>query len=1180
MSILSCLQWRSYGRTKNACRSTISDILVSKKGWKNGNRYVASALIGEISSQHHQSNHSSLASDGSTKSHQSQEARVKFVDRHIGPDQNQTNAMLKALQLPSIEELVSRTIPSSLIAECESKMMSRRRRHNRLVYNNSDDEECPSEHEALASLKRMMRGNRILRSYIGLGYSNCRVPAVIVRNILEDPGWYTSYTPYQPEIAQGRLESLLNFQTMVSDLTRLPVANASLLDEATAAAEAMFVCYESIRGTGNNDGGNVHRWRFFVDEKCLPQTIAVIRGRAEPFPIDVVVDDYRKIASKDHYFAAHDRQEYPMFGILLAYPNCDGEIHIYDELIKQAHDRGIMVVCSTDLLALTLIRPPGEFGIDIAIGNTQRLGVPLGYGGPHAAFFACRESYQRRLPGRLVGVSRDMNGHRALRLTLQTREQHIRREHATSNICTAQTLPANMSAMYAIYHGPEGLRTIASRIHQFTWLLKESIIQTNSRSPHIANVSNHDSDPHCNQVAFFDTITIEFQEPIADKIINRALRKGINLRQISNRKIAIALDETVSESDLRDLYEVIMDIPDEDDDGGGAVIGEDQQQKCTQSNRTGMIFDLNRIMTLANSRPPLEVPKYHKNEQETSSSTTTMIHPSSCALSLLRRTSKFLQHPVFLEHQSETELIRYMKHLQSKDASLIHAMIPLGSCTMKLNATTEMLPLTWPEVTNLHPFVPLNQARGYQRLFRALENRLCEITAFDAFSFQPNSGAQGEYAGLRTIRAYFTSRGESHRDVCLIPVSSHGTNPASASRCGLRIIPIACRPDGSLDATDVERLARIHSNRLAVIMLTYPSTHGIFDKDLTSIINTIHRYGGQVYLDGANFNAQIGYLRPGMLGFDACHVNLHKTFCIPHGGGGPGMGPLGVKRHLIPFLPGHPLLHSLSSNNSSYLNYEREPNLDITTTTSRTTTRDIKEDNRPPTITTAPVSAAPWSSSSILPISYMYMKLMGKKGLRKATDMALMNANYMRKRLENSYIILFTNQEGFCAHEFILDVRPFKKSANIEVADIAKRLHDYGFHSPTMSWPVTGTLMIEPTESESKPELDRFCDALISIRQEIHNIEQGCWPKDDNPLKNAPHPIHIVAAHHWNHPYSREQAAYPLPYLRHRKFWPSTSRIDEVYGDRHMMCTCPPIDFLTSSSSNNENGNENINENS
>jgi len=921
--------------------------------------------------------------------------------------------MLETLGVASLAELIDQTVPASIRLKRSLNLAAGR-----------------NEAEVLQELRAIAAQNHLFRSYIGMGYANCVTPAVIQRNILENPGWYTQYTPYQPEIAQGRLEALLNFQTMVIDLTGMAIANASLLDEATAAAEAMSMSYDLHKGKAST---------FWVSAECHPQTIDLIKTRALPRGIEVVVGDHRTLTV-----------DASIFGVLLQYPATDGSIYDYEALIEQAHRAGATVTVAADLLALTLLKPPGEFGADIVVGNTQRFGVPLGYGGPHAAYFATREDYKRQIPGRLVGLSKDAMGQPALRLALQTREQHIRRDKATSNICTAQVLLAIMASMYAVYHGPDGLKRIATRIHQLTLALAHGL-------RHLGYTLG--SEP------FFDTVRVSVGAE-ADAILARAIAHRINLRRLDDTTLGITLDETTTPEDVQALLD---------------------------------LFAPGKSITLQYGPSP--------------------VPPT------LQRTSAYLTHPVFHRYHSETELLRYMYRLQMKDLSLATAMIPLGSCTMKLNATSEMIPVTWPEFGQIHPFVPLEQTQGYQTLFRQLETWLAEITGFAAISLQPNAGSQGEYTGLLVIREYHQQRGEGDRIICLIPESAHGTNPASAVMAGMKVVPVACDQDGNIDIDDLRAKAEKHSAQLAALMVTYPSTHGVFEEGIQDICAIIHAHGGEVYMDGANMNAQVGLCRPGDLGADVCHLNLHKTFCIPHGGGGPGMGPIGVAAHLVPYLPGHAVV-------------------------------DIHPGDDP----IGAVSAAPWGSSSILPISWMYIALMGSEGLTRATEIAILNANYIAKRLEGHYPILYKGRNGRVAHECIVDLRQFKKTVGIEAEDVAKRLIDYGFHPPTMSWPVAGTIMVEPTESESLAELDRFCDAMIAIREEIRDIEEGNADPQDNLLKHAPHPAAVVMSDRWERPYSRERAAYPTPWTRDSKFWPAVARVDNAYGDRNLVCSCLPMD--------------------
>ena len=946
-----------------------------------------------------------------------------FLPRHLGPSEADLQEMLATLGLQSLSTLADASVPADI------------RLHQPLDIPIGEGEQA-----VLARLKGIASQNKVYRSLIGMGYYDCVTPGVIQRNILENPAWYTQYTPYQAEISQGRLEALVNFQTMVADLTGLPLANASLLDEATAAAEAMAMCYTIARNA------NQERKEFFVSHDCHPQTLAVLQTRAEPLGIILTTG----AASSGDWLR-------PQFcGMLLQYPATDGYVVDFSALVARAHEVGVLVVVATDLLALTVLRSPGEFGADIAVGSTQRFGVPIGFGGPHAAFLATKEEYKRQVPGRLVGVSKDVTGKPAIRLSLQTREQHIRREKATSNICTAQVLLAVMAGMFAVYHGPDGLRRIATRVHGLTLLLAEGLRRL-----------GFDVLPK----VFFDTIRIPVSKTQAEQIAGRAYEQRVNFRHYEDGSIGISLDETSSENEVLRLLHIF--------------VGHDQ-----------LPF---RLPELAATIDPAYLPS-------------------------LARTSPYLTHEVFHRYHSEHEMLRYLHRLQAKDLSLVHSMIPLGSCTMKLNATAEMLPVTWPEFARLHPFAPVEQTHGYQTLFQQLETWLAEIAGFAAFSLQPNAGSQGEYSGLMVIRAYHRSKGEPHRDVCLIPVSAHGTNPASSAMVGMTVVVVACDRHGNVDVDDLEAKAAQYRDRLAALMLTYPSTHGVFEASVKRVCQIVHTHGGQVYIDGANMNAMVGLCRLGDIGADVCHLNLHKTFCIPHGGGGPGVGPIGVARHLVPFLPGHPVVKI----------------------------------GGPEAI--GPVSAAPYGSPSILPISWVYIALMGRDGLTKATQVAILNANYMAKRLEKHYSILYRGNSGLVAHEFILDLREFKETAGVEAMDVAKRLMDYGFHAPTVSFPVAGTLMIEPTESETKSELDRLCEALILIRAEIQDIVDGRQPRTNNLLKNAPHTAAIVTATEWSRPYAREQAAFPAPWVRHSKFWPSVSRIDEAYGDRHLVCSCPPIE--------------------
>jgi glycine dehydrogenase len=947
-----------------------------------------------------------------------------FVQRHIGSNAAQIQQMLEVLGLASLDDLIDKTVPHSI-------------RQNKQL----NLPEPLSEQAALAKLKAIAIKNEVFRSFIGMGYHNCITPPVIQRNILENPGWYTAYTPYQPEIAQGRLEALLNFQTVIIDLTGLEIANASLLDEATAAAEAMTMSY----GISKNKSK-----AFFVSNSCHPQTIEVVQTRAQPLGIEVIVGNHQ-----DFTF------EQQVFGVLLQYPATDGTIYDYRTFVEKTHAQGALVTVAADILSLTLLLPPGEFGADIAVGSTQRFGIPLGYGGPHAAYFATKEEYKRQVPGRIVGVSKDVQGKTALRLALQTREQHIRRDKATSNICTAQVLLAVMAGMYAVYHGAAGLKNIAQNIHCLTAVLASGLQKLGYK---------------LGSTEFFDTVRVELGDRlIVADILKAAAERKINLRELSNTAIGISLDETTTLQDVEELLE---------------------------------IFALNNSLPFGIDELVSQLKPTQPN---------------------LKRTSRYLTHPVFSSYHSETELLRYLYRLQSKDLSLTTSMIPLGSCTMKLNATAEMMPVTWAEFGNIHPFAPQSQTKGYQELFNQLEDWLGEITGFAGISLQPNAGSQGEYTGLLVIRQYHEQRGEGHRNICLIPTSAHGTNPASAVMCGMKVVAVACDEQGNVDLADLQAKAQKHSNELAALMVTYPSTHGVFEEEIKDICAIVHSHGGQVYMDGANMNAQVGLCRPGDIGADVCHLNLHKTFCIPHGGGGPGMGPIGVMAHLVPFLPGH-----------SVVSMGGEQGIGA-------------------------VAAAPWGSASILTISWMYIAMMGAEGLTQATKVAILNANYIAHQLQAYYPVLYKGKAGFVAHECILDLRNLKKSASIEVDDIAKRLMDYGFHAPTVSWPVGGTIMVEPTESESKAELDRFCAAMTLIRQEISEIEQGKADMQDNVLKNAPHTAEVLMADEWTHSYSRQSAAYPAPWTREYKFWTAVSRIDNAFGDRNFVCSCLPMEAYTES---------------
>ncbi|NJM73898.1 MAG: aminomethyl-transferring glycine dehydrogenase [Scytonema sp. RU_4_4] len=940
-----------------------------------------------------------------------------FQERHIGPSPNDIQQMLEVQGYNTLDELIDQAVPQAIRLSHALELS-----------------QAQSEYAALAKLKEIASKNQVFRSFIGMGYYDCITPSVIGRNILENPGWYTAYTPYQPEIAQGRLEALLNFQTMIIDLTGLEIANASLLDEATAAAEAMSLSYGVCKNKANT---------YFVSRECHPQTIDVLQTRAQPLGIDIIVGDHQTFDFSE-----------PIFGAILQYPASDGTIYDYRAFVEKAHAKGALVTVAADPLSLTLLTPPGKFGADIAVGSTQRFGIPLGYGGPHAAYFATKEEYKRQVPGRIVGVSKDAQGKPALRLALQTREQHIRREKATSNICTAQVLLAVMASMYAVYHGPDGLKRIAENIHQMTVVLAEGLKRLGYS---------------IGSEYFFDTLRVNLGKRSLDEILQACEARKINIRIFDTTTVGLSLDETTTEKDLIDLLEIF-------------------------ASGDELLFP---------PAPPAP--------------------PASSAL-LLPRTTSYLTHPIFNRYHSETELLRYLHKLEAKDLSLTTSMIPLGSCTMKLNATSEMIPVTWAEFGKIHPFAPLSQTQGYQILFQQLEKWLAEITGFAGVSLQPNAGSQGEYTGLLVIKEYHESRGEGHRNVCLIPQSAHGTNPASAVMCGMKVVAIACDTEGNVDLDDLKAKAQKHSKELAALMVTYPSTHGVFEEQIQEICAVVHTHGGQVYMDGANMNAQVGLCRPRDIGADVCHLNLHKTFCIPHGGGGPGMGPIGVASHLVPFLPGHAVVEM-----------EGEQRM-------------------------GSVSAAPWGSASILVISWMYIAMMGADGLTQATKVAILNANYIARKLEPYYPVLYKGKNGLVAHECILDLRSLKKSASVEIDDVAKRLMDYGFHAPTVSWPVAGTIMVEPTESESKEELDRFCDAMIAIRQEIAEIESGKMDAQDNVLKNAPHTAESLIVGEWNHPYSREQAAYPAPWTREYKFWPSVGRIDAAFGDRNFVCSCLPMD--------------------
>ncbi|MBK8977858.1 MAG: aminomethyl-transferring glycine dehydrogenase [Planctomycetes bacterium] len=941
-----------------------------------------------------------------------------FAPRHLGPRRSDYQPMLETCGVASMAELLERAIPGAVRWQGTLRTPAAR-----------------GEQQVLADLRAIAAKNQLWRSYLGTGYHGTITPPVVLRNVLENPGWYTQYTPYQAEISQGRLEALLNYQTLILDLTGLDCANASLLDEATAAAEAMTM-FKRVLGR-QSEG----RDAFVVAADCHPQTIAVLRTRAEPLGIEV------RVQAPDALTFGPD-----VFGCLVQYAGTDGRLADPSAAIRAAHDHGALACVAADPLALVLLKEPGAFGADAVVGSAQRFGVPMGYGGPHAAFLATRDDYKRQMPGRIIGVTRDARGNRALRMALQTREQHIRRDKATSNICTAQVLLAVMASFYAVYHGPDGLRAIAERVRGSTGMLREALRAA-------GNEVLHD--------AFFDTLQVHPKQGAAS-VLAAAAQRRINLRDFGDGTLGVSLDETLEERDLRDLIE---------------VFGGDGRQD---------------LAALARKVPALPV--------------------------ALRRETAILTHPVFHSYRSETEMLRYMHRLQAKDLSLTTSMIPLGSCTMKLNAVAEMIPVTWPEFGKLHPFVPTEQAQGYRELHDALSRWLEDVTGFAATSLQPNAGSQGEYTGLLVIRAWHQHRGQGHRNVCLIPSSAHGTNPASAVMAGMEVVVVKCDEHGNIDVADLKAKADQHSDALAALMITYPSTHGVFEAAVKEICAIVHEHGGQVYLDGANMNAQVGLCKPGDLGADVCHLNLHKTFCIPHGGGGPGMGPICVASHLAPFLPGHPVVKTGGAE------------------------------------ALGPVSAAPWGSASILPISYAYIAMMGPDGLTEATEVAILNANYIAHRLDAHFPVLYKSAQGFVAHECILDCRGFEKTSHVTAADIAKRLMDFGFHAPTMSFPVAGTLMVEPTESESKEELDRFCDAMIAIREEIRAIERGELSHDDSPLAHAPHTLADVVSSEWDRKYPREQAAFPSPWTRVHKYWPTVARVDDVYGDRHLVCTCPPVE--------------------
>ncbi|MAY55430.1 MAG: glycine dehydrogenase (aminomethyl-transferring) [Gammaproteobacteria bacterium] len=947
-----------------------------------------------------------------------------FIARHIGPDENDIQAMLAELDYPSLDALISATLPAAIALGRPLAL------------------DAPSsEQQALQRLRQLAQQNQLCRSYIGLGYYDTVTPPVILRNVLENPGWYTAYTPYQPEISQGRLETLLAYQQMVLDLTGMELANASLLDESTAAAEAMALAKRVSKAKKANV--------FFIDESCYPQTIDVIKTRASCFGFDIVVGPAAEAAQHD------------VFGAIFQYPNCNGEAVDLRDIIEQLHQRDAIACVAADLMSLALLSSPGELGADVVVGNTQRFGVPMGMGGPHAAYFATRDDYKRAVPGRIIGVSVDARGKQAYRMSLQTREQHIRREKANSNICTAQVLLANIAALYAMYHGPDGIRKIALRIHRLTRILATGLansgLQLNS--------------------SFFDTLTVSLESSERAAVLARAKAAGVNLRDTDADTLGVSLDECSSVEDLVTLWQVFLG---------------DKARSLNVSDIDASLDDAVGI-------------------------------PAA-----LQRQSEYLQHPVFNRYHNETDMLRYLKRLENRDLSLTHAMIPLGSCTMKLNATAEMQPVTWPEFSKPHPFVPREQVKGYLQMISELEDMLAEICGFDAVSMQPNSGAQGEYAGLLAIRRYLDSQGQQHRNVCLIPSSAHGTNPASAQMLSMKVVVVACDKNGNIDINDLKAKAEQYSDTLAALMITYPSTHGVFEESVKDICKIVHDHGGQVYMDGANLNAQVGVSRPGDIGADVSHVNLHKTFCIPHGGGGPGMGPIGIKKHLAPFVANHPV---------------------------------VQLDG--PLPDSGAVSAAPWGSASILPISWMYIAMMGASGLLKATQVAILSANYIARQLSSHYPVLYTGKNGRVAHECIIDLRPLKAATGITEEDVAKRLMDYGFHAPTMSFPVPGTLMIEPTESEPKAELDRFIEAMICIRQEIARVASGELDAENNMLRHAPHTLADIMDDSWDRPYSKQEAAFPVDSLRDNKFWPAVNRIDNVYGDRNLFCACPAIENYT-----------------
>lgn len=951
-----------------------------------------------------------------------------FIKRHNGPQENEIGHMLKEVGVNNLEDLINETVPRSI--RCSRPL---------------DLPEGMNEYEYLSHLKELASKNKIFKSFIGLGYYNTIMPGVIQRNVLENPGWYTSYTPYQAEISQGRLEALLNYQTMLIDLTGLPIANASLLDEGTAAAEAMIMLYNSRSRDAQKRGVN----KFFIASHLYPHTIDVVVTRAEPLGIEVVIDDFNSFEADDM-----------TFGVMVQYPDGKGQINDYAELAQKAHDAGVHVVAVADLLSLTLLKAPAEWGADVCVGTTQRFGIPMGYGGPHAGYFTCAESFKRMVPGRIIGVSVDRNGNRALRMALQTREQHIKRDRATSNICTAQALLATMAGMYATYHGPEGLKEIARHINILATVLSKEIEKYGFKQKN---------------TSLFDTLHIELPESVnAEAIQAKALENEMNFRYIDDKNIGISIDETTTLADINAILKIFAE---------------------------------------ANNKP---------FEKYTCTAETCQKMTSIPAA--LERTTPFLTHDVFNSYHSETAMMRYIKELEIKDLALNRSMIPLGSCTMKLNAAAEMFALSWPEFGALHPFVPIEQAQGYQLLIESLNKDLSEIAGFAAMSFQPNSGAAGEYTGLMVIRDYLKSIGEGHRNIALIPSSAHGTNPASAVMAGMKVVVVKCDEQGDIDLPDLKEKAEKHQTDLACIMITYPSTHGVYEEDIIEVIDTVHKYGGQVYMDGANMNAQVGITSPGLIGSDVCHLNLHKTFAIPHGGGGPGVGPIGVAKHLVPFLPSHKIVKTGGEKGIGA------------------------------------VASAPFGSPLILPITYGYIKLLGGEALRKATDIAILSANYIKARLEKHYKILYTGKNNRVAHEMIIDCNIFKRSTNIDAIDIAKRLMDYGFHAPTVAFPVNGTLMVEPTESEPLSELDRFCEAMIEIRKEIEAIENGQADKETNVIKNAPHTICSLVRQEWNRPYTREKAVYPVKNLYKNKYWPTVARIDDAFGDRNLVCACEPTD--------------------